>query len=89
MASDAMRIVELTTHQREGNSMYDDDESPKGIIVELKSNYGREVIYPACTESRLFAKIADTTTLTKQTIALIQELGYTVHIKPQTLGEML
>tara|TARA_R110000796_G_scaffold244680_2_gene367943 strand:- start:1540 stop:1767 length:228 start_codon:yes stop_codon:yes gene_type:complete len=59
--------------------------SNKTITVELKSNYGRDAIYPACMDSRLFAKLANTTTLTSTTITLIESLGYSVQLKPQTL----
>ena len=53
---------------------------PRAITVRLATNYGQKVIYPDCNDSRIFAKIAGTTTLTRANIALIRELGYQVRV---------
>lgn len=50
------------------------------ITVQIKNNYGTEAIYPACSDSQAFARIAGTKTLTRETIALIKTLGYTVSV---------
>ena len=50
------------------------------IIVTIKNNYGTEAIYPVCNDSKAFARIAGTKTLTRETIALIKTLGYTVSV---------
>ena len=55
------------------------------IQVTIKNNYGRDVIYPACKDSELFAMIAGTKTLSREVLTAIKALGYTVEVKPQTL----
>lgn len=45
-------------------------------IVEIRNEFGNRRIYPVCSASRTLAKIAGTTTLTKETIDLAKELGY-------------
>tara|TARA_R110002124_G_scaffold282809_1_gene458198 strand:+ start:1968 stop:2141 length:174 start_codon:yes stop_codon:yes gene_type:complete len=44
----------------------------------MKSQYGNDVIYPACDNAMTFAKLAGTKTLTKQALELIEQLGYTI-----------
>ena len=53
----------------------------KQIIVEIKDVYGHDKCYPVCTDAKLFAKIAGTTTLTKNSIDLIKKLGYSIKIQ--------
>jgi hypothetical protein len=48
------------------------------IKVEIKNNFGNEAIYPACKQAQLFAEIAGTKTLTRDTIAKIKALGYQI-----------
>ena len=48
------------------------------IKVEIKNNFGNEAIYPACEKAQLFAEIAGTKTLTRDTIAKIKALGYQI-----------
>jgi hypothetical protein len=58
------------------------------ITVELKSIYGVQAVYPACHQSRLFAEIANTKTLTRAAIEKIKKLGYSVTVKqtqPETI----
>lgn len=50
------------------------------IQVEIKNVYGKELIYPICASAKTFADIADTKTLTFETIQLIKRLGYTIEI---------
>lgn len=60
----------------------------QSITVELKNIYGIQTIYPACHQSRLFADIAGTKTLTRAAIDKIKKLGFTVTVKqtdPQTI----
>lgn len=59
------------------------------IIIRLKNNYGQQVAYPACNKSKLFAQLADTKTLTKQTINIVKALGYEVRIEQQSSEEAL
>ena len=44
----------------------------------MKSHYGNSVIYPACDNAETFAKIAGTKTLTRDSLELIESLGYTI-----------
>ena len=48
------------------------------ITVEVRSVYGRDTIYPADDAARAFARIAGTTTLTRDAIREIARLGYTI-----------
>ena len=48
------------------------------LIVEVKNIYGREMVYPVCETSKLFAYLSGNRTLTQESIAIIKELGYTV-----------
>jgi len=48
------------------------------ITVEIKTKYGKQVVYPISKEARLFAKIAGKITLTGHTLNLIKRLGYEV-----------
>jgi hypothetical protein len=51
------------------------------ITVQLRSVYGRETVYPACPQSRIFADIAGTRTLTPETLAHIVRLGVEVLVE--------
>ena len=61
------------------------------ITIEIKNNYGRQVIYPVCERAMLFAKIAGTTTLTEATIKAIRDLGYGIIQQPtkNVFGELI
>lgn len=48
------------------------------IQVEIKNVYGEERIYPVCEQAKLFSELAGTKTLTRQSIATIKKLGYTI-----------
>jgi len=54
------------------------------ITVEVKSQYGNEVIHPACDTSRLFAQLAGTVTLTPETRSIIKQLGYSIKVDAPT-----
>jgi len=58
----------------------------KTIHVTIKNNYGREAIYPACSDSESFARIAGTRTLTREVLTIIKGLGYTVEVKQPELS---
>ena len=47
------------------------------LTVEIKNNYGTQVVYPTCIVGETFARIAGTKTLTDQTRALMKQIGYT------------
>lgn len=55
------------------------------LLVSIKSNYGRELIYPECKRSRVFCEIAGTSTLTRATLESIKTLGYTIAVRAQVL----
>jgi hypothetical protein len=50
------------------------------ITIELRENYGKQMYYPHCAKSKTFASIADTVTLTADTLKLIKELGYGIAV---------
>jgi len=47
------------------------------LEVQIKNNYGREMVYPICEKSRLLAQLSGNRTLTPEAIAVIKRLGYT------------
>jgi hypothetical protein len=59
------------------------NEATKEILVEIKSVYGNEAIYPVCAQAKLFAEIANTKTLTTKTINTIKDLGFKVKVQQQ------
>ena len=52
----------------------------KQIVIHAKEVYGRQMLYPACDTSRLFAAIADRATLSEVNIRRIIQLGYEVTV---------
>jgi len=56
------------------------------LTVKIDNNYGKKVVYPVCEQSRIFAMIAGTTTLTLDTLRLINKLGYTTEIARPTMA---
>lgn len=55
----------------------------KEITVKVKSIYGVDKIYPVDDDSRTFARLAGTTTLTDEAIRHIKALGYTVKVQQE------
>lgn len=55
------------------------------ITVEIKSVYGNEMIYPACETAKQFAALIGTKTLTREAIAKIKALGYSIQVQAPTL----
>jgi hypothetical protein len=51
------------------------------ITVEVKNNYGSEHIYPLCSDAKLFARLAGTKTLTRESIECIKALGFDVIVE--------
>ena len=51
------------------------------IMVIVRKVYGNPVIYPACDQSRTFAQLAGTKTLTLQALQKIKTLGYEISEK--------
>ena len=54
------------------------------IHVTVREVYGEKKVYPHCEVSKLFAKIANTKTLTHETLCYIEELGYLIQVKTET-----
>ena len=55
------------------------------ITVRITSSYGNERIFPVDDTAHLFAAIAGTLTLTRQTLDHIRKLGYEIVVQPATL----
>ena len=58
---------------------------PTQILVDVRTNYGAETIYPACPTAEKLAQLAGTKTLTRAALATIRALGYEVAVKPRAL----
>ena len=52
------------------------------ILVEVRTVYGNETIYPACDKAQAFCKIAGTRTLPRHLLPHIIELGFEVRLAP-------
>ena len=51
------------------------------LQVEIKNNYGTQVVYPTCEIGETFALIAGTKALTYETRLLMKRLGYIFQAK--------
>jgi hypothetical protein len=60
-----------------------DQQEPLCIHVRVMGVYGKRVVYPVCDKAKVFAAIADTTSLTETTLRCIKKLGYEIHVIPQ------
>ena len=58
------------------------------ITVQIKTVYGNDLIYPACAQAQLFAKMLGTKSLTEQAISYIKQLGYKVIVKSRFETEL-
>lgn len=48
------------------------------VMIDVRNVYGNTTIYPANEAAKLFAKIAGTKTLTNATLALAEQLGFSI-----------
>ena len=55
------------------------------ITVQIKTVYGNEAIYPICDKAKQFAALVGTKTLTRDAIAKIKTLGYSIEVQTPTL----
>jgi len=55
------------------------------IKVTVKNVYGVNKIYPACSNSKAFADIAGTKTLTEEVIAHIKSIGFDIEVIAPTI----
>jgi hypothetical protein len=53
-------------------------QTPLTIRIELRDQYGKQVVYPVCETAKTFAAIAGTATLTDVTLMRINSLGYSI-----------
>lgn len=53
------------------------------IIVQIKTVYGNEMIYPICDQAKCFAMIAGTKTLTRSSLSIIKKMGYEIQAQQQ------
>ena len=60
-------------------------DETKTVLIEIRSVYGNELIYPANKTAELFAKITGNKTISRAVIEHIKELGFEVKVKMQTL----
>lgn len=56
------------------------------LIVHIKSVYGTDKVYPINETAKIFSKIANTTTLTADTLILAKKLGYKVIVRQPELA---
>jgi len=59
------------------------------LKIEIKRIYGNVVAYPICDQSKLFASIAGTSTLTSAALKKIQALGYSFECKAYDIQEVM
>jgi hypothetical protein len=70
-------IYEIYQRNRKENKME--------LIVEKKSVYGNQLIYPICNKAKLFASISGNKTLLPEVIESIKKLGYKLTTKQEVL----
>lgn len=58
---------------------------PDKIQVQIRDVYGTPKAYPVCDKAKLFAKLANTTTLTHDARQIILALGYNIEVLPREL----
>lgn len=56
------------------------------LKVLIKSNYGNKLIYPACTQSKLFCELLETKTLSKSAVETIKKLGFTFEVQAESIN---
>lgn len=55
------------------------------LIVEIKTIYGEERVYPVCPKAQLFVELIKGKTLTPHAVEVIKKLGYVIEVKQKTL----
>ena len=55
------------------------------ILVEKKSVYGNDHIYPRCRKGEILCELAGTKTFTPQAVRLCKELGYTFKVPQEEI----
>jgi hypothetical protein len=57
----------------------------KSITVEVRDVYGNTLVYPVCDTAKLFARIANKTTLNASILNDVVQLGYQVNTASSSL----
>ena len=57
------------------------------IKVSTTNAHGRDLVWPACDKSRLFAELTGRTSLRNEDLYHIKELGYTITVENSPKGE--
>ena len=52
------------------------------LTLQAKEQYGSIKLYPHCEQSKLFARLAGTKTLTDCSLHTIKQLGYQIQVLP-------
>jgi len=53
------------------------------LKVKIRNVYGKDLVYPACSKSKLFALLTNSQTLSDGARRTIKELGYTFEVLPE------
>ena len=53
------------------------------IHVQIKTVYGKELIYPCCDTSKLLVALTGAKTFTRKDIDVIKALGYSIEVVQQ------
>ena len=55
------------------------------ITIQVRNVYGNETIYPACTTSAFFCRLAGTKTITAEMMRVIRAQGYDIAVEAPTV----
>jgi len=55
----------------------------KTLKVIIRNVYGKDLVYPACESSKLFANLLNSQTLADGARRTIKQLGYTFEVIPE------
>ena len=55
----------------------------KTLKVKIRNVYGKDLVYPVCNKSKLFALLTNSQTLSDGARRTIKELGYTFEVLPE------
>jgi|TARA_B100000519_G_C14100720_1_gene370882 hypothetical protein len=55
------------------------------IVIKKKNVYGENMYYPVCKDSKLFADIAGTITLTIENLERIREIGFRLELQKEEI----
>lgn len=53
------------------------------LKVKIRNVYGKDLVYPVCNKSKLFALLTNSQTLSDGARRTIKELGYTFEVLPE------